>query len=88
MLCSRKIRRRARLHHFDRSFPLPPPHPLLVSVSQRDAWAATFEQRLAERKTPRTDCPAQLPDAPKSLGAAHARHEAALYGNFDMILAA
>ena len=55
--------------------------PLIASsppLLQRDAWAATFEQRLAERKSPRTDCPAKLPAAPKSLGADHARREAAL----------
>eukprot|EP01060_Flectonema_neradi_P002678 TRINITY_DN116_c0_g1_i2.p1 TRINITY_DN116_c0_g1~~TRINITY_DN116_c0_g1_i2.p1 ORF type:complete len:484 (+),score=144.53 TRINITY_DN116_c0_g1_i2:45-1496(+) len=44
-------------------------------LSKRDAWAGTFEEYLSE-ETPRTDCPAHLPDAPKSLGAEHALNEA------------
>eukprot|EP00035_Acanthoeca_spectabilis_P023251 m.448498 g.448498 ORF g.448498 m.448498 type:complete len:486 (+) comp19671_c0_seq1:46-1503(+) len=45
-------------------------------LTKRDAWAASFEGRLSEPE-PRTDCPLTLPDAPKSLGAAHAAAEAA-----------
>ena len=44
-------------------------------LTKRDAWSATFDGRLSET-SPRTDCPMTLPDAPKSLGAAHARAEA------------
>jgi phospholipase C len=48
-------------------------------LTKRDAWAATFEGRLRTREAgPRTDCPAQLPAAPKSLGEVDARREAAL----------
>jgi phospholipase C len=46
-------------------------------LTKRDAWAATFDKRLTE-KQPRTDCPILLPDAPKTLGAAHAAKEAKL----------
>jgi len=45
-------------------------------LTKRDAWSATFDGRLSE-PTARTDCPMKLPDAPKSLGAAHALNEAA-----------
>ena len=44
-------------------------------LTRRDAWAATFEDRFTD--TPRTDCPMQLPAAPKSLGAQDATREAA-----------
>lgn len=45
-------------------------------LTKRDAWAATFEGRLSET-SPRVDCPMTLPDAPKTLGMAHAANEAA-----------
>jgi phospholipase C len=51
-------------------FQSPEPH-----LTKRDAWAATFDTRLSER-TPRTDCPMLMPDAPKSLGEGHAHTEA------------
>eukprot|EP00040_Diaphanoeca_grandis_P003851 m.26128 g.26128 ORF g.26128 m.26128 type:complete len:512 (+) comp15286_c0_seq2:50-1585(+) len=44
-------------------------------LTKRDAWAATFDKRLTET-SPRTDCPMTLPDAPLSLGRAHALREA------------
>jgi phospholipase C len=33
-------------------------------LTKRDEWAATFEQYLTQRTTPRTDCPTTLPDLP------------------------
>ncbi|MCO5567779.1 hypothetical protein L7F22_021475 [Adiantum nelumboides] len=36
-------------------------------LTQRDAWAGTFEHLLYERSTPRTDCPEVLPSSPWSL---------------------
>jgi len=33
-------------------------------LTKRDAWAGTFETVVAERSTPRTDCPSALPDPP------------------------
>ncbi|KAJ7559068.1 hypothetical protein O6H91_04G068500 [Diphasiastrum complanatum] len=38
-------------------------------LSKRDAWAGTFESILAPRSTPRTDCPATLPNVPASSNA-------------------
>lgn len=45
-------------------------------LTKRDAWAATFEDRLTELTEPRTDCPMTLPAAPKTLSAEHAAQEA------------
>ncbi|KAI5055114.1 hypothetical protein GOP47_0030259 [Adiantum capillus-veneris] len=36
-------------------------------LTQRDAWAGSFEHLLYERSTPRTDCPEVLPSSPWSL---------------------
>ncbi|KAJ7294442.1 hypothetical protein O6H91_Y256900 [Diphasiastrum complanatum] len=36
-------------------------------LTKRDAWAATFENILQTRSTPRTDCPENLPNPPWSL---------------------
>lgn len=33
-------------------------------LTKRDEWAGTFESILMQRRTPRTDCPVKLPDAP------------------------
>jgi len=46
-------------------------------LTRRDAWSATFEDRLTQLSAPRTDCPTTLPDAPKSLGQKDALREAA-----------
>jgi len=46
-------------------------------LTRRDAWAATFDDRLTELTEPRTDCPMTLPPAPKSLGRESALREAA-----------
>ncbi len=37
---------------------------LAAPLTQRDAWAATFDGRFRELQAPRTDCPATLPDVP------------------------
>ena len=47
------------------------------NLTKRDAWASTFEGQFKET-SPRKDCPMKLPDAPRSLGAEHAKAEAAL----------
>ncbi|MCO5570666.1 hypothetical protein L7F22_024393 [Adiantum nelumboides] len=36
-------------------------------LTQRDAWAGTFESIFYERNSPRTDCPVELPSSPWSL---------------------
>ncbi|MCO5556808.1 hypothetical protein L7F22_010361 [Adiantum nelumboides] len=36
-------------------------------LTQRDAWAGTFESIFYERNSPRTDCPEELPSPPWSL---------------------
>lgn len=36
-------------------------------LTQRDAWAATFDNLFYDRSTPRTDCPEVLPSSPWSL---------------------
>ena len=33
-------------------------------MTNRTAWAATFDDLLMKRETPRTDCPKKLPDIP------------------------
>lgn len=42
-------------------------------LTQRDAWAATFEHVFAELDTPRDDCPTQLPAAPPPSATAAAK---------------
>ncbi|PKU83086.1 phospholipase C [Dendrobium catenatum] len=36
-------------------------------LTNRDAWAGTFESYFSLRKTPRTDCPEKLPEVTRSL---------------------
>lgn len=45
-------------------------------LTKRDAWAATFDDVLTTRDTPRTDCISTLPDAPTVLSDEQAAWEA------------
>eukprot|EP01059_Diplonema_ambulator_P000654 TRINITY_DN1053_c0_g1_i4.p1 TRINITY_DN1053_c0_g1~~TRINITY_DN1053_c0_g1_i4.p1 ORF type:complete len:487 (+),score=169.97 TRINITY_DN1053_c0_g1_i4:205-1665(+) len=47
-------------------------------LSKRSAWAGTYDQYLMELTEPRTDCPTELPPAPKYLTPEEAAYEAAL----------
>ncbi|CAA7389894.1 unnamed protein product [Spirodela intermedia] len=47
-------------------------------LTKRDAWAGTFHKSFSLRSTPRTDCPAELPEVTKGLRPFGAREDAAL----------